>query len=422
MGLSSRRAFLSQAAASLALARPGDDSATATPNPTLLRNALRLACTWLTDVAQIKSDKLTSENNSRQLMHKHWRGAMRGEYRAADRKWDFSCPVWHTGQAIKALVQASRVMEDDSLVHAAKFSAEFMAAERISERRNKNFGLIFGFEDNRDEVNISAVLECVDGLFVLSDVAGDRHYSDWALDAAFWVARNAYLADGLFRDAFDVKNGKFVAAPWQSDKPGRPLIDDAILLKAWKRTKNPLCRKLFFAAADRLLKDEDPPGNWISYPPCNLKTGMIHPRQAYWWGYPMLAAWQESGERKYLDCVRRAGEWYLHAMRTDGGMFRNTSRDFRTASFGQETSGIACAAILWQDLYKETKEERWMAAAQKALNYCLTMQFREVQDGSLKGAILERVAAPNGTDRSPYYVRDLATIFFVQAASRMLLA
>ena len=422
MGPTSRRAFLSQATASLAMAGPGADSRPASPNAMLLRNALRQACSWITDVAQIKADKLGAENNSRQLAHKHWRGALRGEYRAADRKWDFVCPIWHTGQAIKALAQASRVMEDEALAAAAKFSAEFIGAERVAEHRNKNFGLIFGFEDKGDEVNTSAVLECVDGLFALSDVTGDRRYADWALDAVFWVTRNAYLGEGLFRDSFDVKSWKFVAPPWQSDKPGRPLIDDAVLLKAWKRTKNPLCRKVFFAVADRLLKDEDPPGNWIGYPPCNVRTGTIHPRQAYWWGHPMIAAWQESGERKYLDCARRAGEWYLHAMRSDGGLFRNTSREFRTPSFGQETSGIACAAILWQDLYKETKEERWMAAVDKALSYCLSMQFREVQDGNLKGALLERVTAPNGTDRSPYHVRDLATIFFVQAASRMMMS
>jgi hypothetical protein len=34
---------------------------------------------------------------------------------------------------------------------------------------------------------------------------------------------------------------------------------------------------------------------------------------------------------------------------------------------------------------------------------------------------LEKVLPPDGTDRSPYYLRDLGTIFFVQVAAQLLL-
>jgi hypothetical protein len=48
------------------------------------------------------------------------------------------------------------------------------------------------------------------------------------------------------------------------------------------------------------------------------------------------------------------------------------------------------------------------------------MQFRDVHDPNLQGAVIEAVNAPRGSDASPYYLRDLSTIFFVQAASRLL--
>ena len=38
----------------------------------------------------------------------------------------------------------------------------------------------------------------------------------------------------------------------------------------------------------------------------------------------------------------------------------------------------------------------------------------------LRGAILEKVLPPDGTDRSPYHIRDLGTIFFVIAAEKYL--
>lgn len=34
-----------------------------------------------------------------------------------------------------------------------------------------------------------------------------------------------------------------------------------------------------------------------------------------------------------------------------------------------------------------------------------------------KATILGKIMPPDGTDRSPYYIRDLGTIFFIQAAS-----
>lgn len=49
------------------------------------------------------------------------------------------------------------------------------------------------------------------------------------------------------------------------------------------------------------------------------------------------------------------------------------------------------------------------------LEYLLKMQFIKPMDKNIKGAILERVVPPNGTDSSPYYIRDLGTIFFIQA-------
>ena len=229
------------------------------------------------------------------------------------------------------------------------------------------------------------------------------------------------MGDGLFRDAYDVRSRKFVPPPWKSDKPGRPLADDAVFLTAAKRTGNERYRRIFFTTVDRLLKEEEPAGNWINFAPCKAKTGSIHPRHAYWWGYPMLSAYKESGDRKYLACAIRAGEWYLGAMRKDGGLFRGTYRDFGTDSFGHATSGIACAVKMWLNLWREKPEERWLEASAKALSFCMKMQFRDVQDPNLKGAVLELVEPPDGTDRSPYRLRDLATIFFAQAATSVLL-
>jgi hypothetical protein len=383
-----------------------------------MRDALEMACRWLTDIAQVRSEKLSVEKNSVGHGHGNWRGAIRGEYRVATREWDFFCPIWHTGQAVAALVAAHRVFGNDRLVEAASLGAEFVGRERVSDSGHPHYGLIFATEDRGDVVNTSAILECCDGLIALSEYLDEPKYWDWVAQAAGWVAANAYLGQGLFRDAFSLSDWGFTDL---FPGPGRPLIDDAIMLRVFKRTGDRAFRDIFYETADRLLRDEYPPGNWVNYAPCNAKAGTIHPRHAYWWGLPMIAAYEDSGDAKYLDCAMRAGEWYVNAQRGDGGLFRRTYIDFKTDSFGHATSGIACAAILWQELHRVTGDTRWLEPADKALRFCTSVQFTEPEDPNLTGAILEKVMPPDATDRSPYHIRDLGTIFFVKAACLRLL-
>ena len=50
----------------------------------------------------------------------------------------------------------------------------------------------------------------------------------------------------------------------------------------------------------------------------------------------------------------------------------------------------------------------------------MNLQFNRAEDKNLHGCILEKVLTPDGTDRNPYFIRDLGTIFFIQAAIKYL--
>ena len=45
-----------------------------------LKPAMSMACHWLTDVAQVKSDEIPVGENTFGLQHTTWNGAFRGEY------------------------------------------------------------------------------------------------------------------------------------------------------------------------------------------------------------------------------------------------------------------------------------------------------------------------------------------------------
>jgi hypothetical protein len=367
----------------------------------------------LTEIAAVKDNQAVGEHGSKMPL-RYWNGAIRGEYRVTPRLWDCLCPVWHTGQAVKALVLAAGALNRAELLEDAEFCAEFIMRNRIVD--GKDQGLILAFEDHPDKVNTSAVLEAIDGLFLLSETAGKMQYRKAALDALRWVKNNAWQDDKkIFYDIYNPVLKQFVFGV--KGAQGRPLLDDALFVKGWRLTGDESFKQIAVDTAETLLKDEKPAGNWIKYIPCDIEKGNIHPRHAYWWGMPMLEVYKATDDERFLQCYFRSVEWYKNAMRKDGGFFRGTYTDFNTDSFGHATSGTACAVISFLKYYEFTKDEKIVEYIERGLNYCMKMQFTNPEDPNLKGAILEKVLPPDGTDRSPYHIRDLGTIFFIQAAS-----
>lgn len=378
-----------------------------------------LAAEWLVKVAQKQEINLQGENNRNNLAHENWRGSIRGEYGVAHGQWDYFCAMWHTGQAVKALALLSRLVDEPFLLEGARLGAEFIEMNSIQDPKNPDDGFLFAYEDWGMLVNTSAILETTDGLYKLSEVTGDPKYLEMAARAVNWVFNHQYiLGKGLFWELYDPREGTLR----DDDATKRPLNDDAQFLRTALVTGDYALREAFYEVCERLLRDEKPPGNWIKYGPCNAHTGAIHPRHAYWWGRPFIDAYRDSGEEKYLQAAIRTGEWYLRAIRHDGGLFRNTYTDFSTDSFGHATSGVACAVLLWNDLYYVTADDRWVKPIQKVLRFCQKMQFTLPRDENLYGCILEKILPFDGSDLNPYHIRDLGTIFYIQAVAEVLQA
>ena len=376
-----------------------------------LRKSLISACKWITDVAQVKDNHPVGKRGQK-MEFKLWNGAIRGEYRVATKEWDSFGPIWHTGQAVKALTMAASALNDPDLLDAAKYSAEFIMANRAEE--GEDAGIILAFEDFTDLVCTSGILETVDGLFVLAEATGEDKYSKAASDAVAWVIKKTYISERrVFNDRYNYAKKVFSKRRIQE----RPLLDDAVFIKSWKLTGDEIFKKVAVEAAEMLLANEGPAGNWIKYIPCSIETQRIHPRHAYWWGMPMLDIYNATDDERFLHCFFRSVDWYKKALRKDGGFIRGTYSDFNTDSFGHATSGTACAVICFLKYYEYTGDEKIIEYIERGLDYCMKMQFTHPKDPNLKGTILEKVIYPEGTDRSPYYIRDLGTIFFIQAAS-----
>lgn len=390
-----------------------------------VREAMRAGCEWIQNVAQLKTDELPPDTDDRRgFGYQRWRGVIRGEYSAATRKWWFGCPVWHTGQAVKALVLASKRLNAPGLMEGAQAGATFVYNQQVWDESDPDHGLLLAFEDLPDQVNTSATMEAMDGLMLLANELNSNSMWERIVAAGNFLVDRMFMPElGVFRDLYHPTErhlGPTTIFATKNNIGGRPLLEDAVLLKLYDRTRANKFLEAHLKVSDRLIADQNPPGNWIDYGPCDAAKSRFHPRHTYWWGLPLIETYRRTGREECLRTAISSGEFCRRAMRTDGGYMRGTYLDFRTDSFGHATSGSACAGILFMRLFEETREWKWWDAATTALRFCMQVQLRDAEDPNLKGAVLEKVLPPDGTDRSPYHLRDLGTIFFVIAGTHYL--
>jgi hypothetical protein len=374
----------------------------------LLNRALR-GCDWLTDISQVMDQADSSY------------GAMKGEYDTKNRKWSFYGPFWHTGQAVRTLLLAYNMTGKEKYLKHAILGGEYMIRYQTMDKEDKKFyGFIHGKESKG--ANTASQVEGFMALYDLYKLTKDVKWLERFHLAMDWVAKNLYLnGEGLFYNGYSAIKDEL-----DPIEKSRPTNDDAIFGVAYEEFKNPLYLEIFREVSDRLLKDEDPPGNWMKYPPCRPDEfegrGRIHPRHAWWWGYPMLAAYDIFGEQKYLDAGIRAAQWYIDNNNLDGGYYYNmTKSGGKHLSFDFCTSAVGCAVIMWTDLWNRTHENKYAKEIETSLGFLLRAQFnQDVEDPNIKGAFFEGYLPPDGTLSPGFYIRDIATIFAVRAVLQIL--
>lgn len=105
------------------------------------RESIRLACEWVTHRSMMRTAKcdLPGSEYGHVGRYKDWRGAFRGEYDAAQRRWDVYAPIWHGGQGVKALAYAGRALGEPALIEQAKYAAEFILRHQVTEAGDGDF-------------------------------------------------------------------------------------------------------------------------------------------------------------------------------------------------------------------------------------------------------------------------------------------
>ncbi len=387
-----------------------------------LIQAIKSACDWLCDIAMIKTNILPANTgNRKKYPYKKWRGCIKTDYHAASKQWNFMGPVWHTGQAMDALVTAGKLLKNQNYINAAEICGEFIFDKQIYDCDHQDYGLILAYEDLSDKVNTSAILECLHGPVALANLVNSEEIWNRIIAAANFVIDKMYSKQQrVFVDVYDpVEHKHHQPSPFhgKGNANGRPLLEAGVLTKIFRKTGDEKFLNTHLEISERLLTDQNPSGNWMDYSPNDPVKKSFHPRHTYWWGIPLIESFRITHDARYIEAATACAEFTVRALRHDGGYFRNYYLGNSTDSFGHATSGSACAAILLLELLAVDNNTRWISFIEDALSFCMNMQFSKPQDENLRGAILEKILPPDGTDNSPYYLRDLGSIFFIKAAS-----
>ncbi|CAN5775813.1 hypothetical protein BH23CHL5_BH23CHL5_06360 [soil metagenome] len=377
--------------------------------------AVVAAANWLSEVAQIGSSTQAFENPAA-YPHRSFIGGFRTEYDTSTRRWWVNGPVFHAGQAIRALLVAAEVTGEGRFRASAIRAGEFIADECIEDVESPQQGLLMSLEQNEDEINIQVTVEALSGMLDLYEATEDGRYWSLLERNAEILVRDAYLPEHrLMHHHYSLTQQRFIGDV-SSGYPGRAMVDDAFFLRMFRVSGNQDYRTVFLEMADRLIEIERPPGTWIDLPPWRAIEGRIHNRKNWWWGYPLLAAYDETGNSRYLECAVRAADWWLEGQTIDGGMYYSPGPDHSHTAYGLCTSVSAVAAMYCLELWNRIGESRFLEAAHRSLGYLLRAQFSEAEPAlNVVGALYEAPNQPDGTTCPGFLVRDLPAIFAIRA-------
>lgn len=139
-----------------------------------------------------------------------------------------------------------------------------------------------------------------------SDVTFDevldvRHHLDAALD---WIRRaSAVTADGGVSKGYDLLRGR-----WAPSYPETTGYTVPTLLNAASILGRPELESLALSLADYLLRQATPEGGVVHWTGANPYPIVFDTGQTM---FGWLTAYEASGEERYLDAARRAGDWLV---------------------------------------------------------------------------------------------------------------
>jgi Beta-L-arabinofuranosidase, GH127 len=288
-------------------------------------------------------------------------GRARGDYVWKKGIWSEYEALWHTGQAIEALLAAYAVTGDPKLLKSARTAGDWWISQEFKSGPLK--GMVNAAHGDRlgRLINFTTVSNGSQGLFSLSRATGDLKYADTATRAIIWLARKTKVPgdQGLYYNMIDPDSG----AIWTDKSPhhpdvakasvnqvARPNIEGSPFLDACRHARQKWLCDAHFDLAAKTTARQSANGFWMEFEPNNPGDGTVHPRFNTWNAEAMLRTYRETKEARYLDAALATARANARMMKADGSFDYEQNVSGNSGSRSPTGSASAFAGLLWLDL------------------------------------------------------------------------
>ena len=373
--------------------------------------------TWLAGIARVKSeaDRFQGlKGRFASVLHRRDPKRVRHE----DGMWSVNEP---SGIRVRPSVRcwSSPTFQGSLAGGCVPGHGNFVISNIVDAPGHPNDGLLLAYEGDNVTVNNQTVFETLPGAPGLGTAYAGRPLDGLCQPRRQLRPRGLLPAEGLIVDHYHVARARFVRDP-DNPLPGRPVLDAGALVQLARATGNDTYLRAFMVIALGPA-EEAQPGTWIVFPPWHPDTGRLHIRTSWWWGYPLLQAYDLSGDTRFWQATLRVGDWYFAQQNLDGGFYYSPLETASTSASGWRRAARRSPVLSGQTFTvhgRGTRNIRTPSTA--ACASLLAAQFSPIaSDPDIAGRCGSRPIPPMGR-RAGFLIRDIATIFGNQALDRAL--
>jgi len=241
--------------------------------------------------------------------------------------------------------------------------------------------------------------QCISGWVRAYKETGDTRYLKAAEKAASWLA------------GMQGRDGSFPLTPFTQSTHTYHCRVSWMLLQLYELTQNSIYKDVAVSNLDWALGFQRPNG-WC-VPTSQETTHFI----AYS-GRGMLEASQITGNKAYLVFAQRLADALIQFQLPNGMLYGEYDQAWKPVVGSSCLTGNLQTAIIWMRLYAITGDEKYRAAATKAINYVLATQDIASLNPGINGSIAG--SQPLSGSYCPNTYLSWATKFFIDAVNLLL--